>query len=412
MVEFHYKNPPPLLPSLRDVLRCERVYREHGLPSVDSRTCENDIEKDLQELREANKKVHQLEIDLTEANSENNRNDKVSEETNETLTENVMMVKAVNLIENTTSMQIDEKTIEKIENETHLIDENESVNGHKKIDANPQDALICNENEPDKFKSMRCRKRNTSIRSFGDCDDLIELSEEVFKSKLQNGARCDTLTSDMIDEQLQGLDINLIKKLAFVQLQKIVKENPDVVDKYQTDDTNKAIKDALSEKLVRLKLPSQLLTKDDIARIAEQFNSSSSSNDDSLNDPAYAGVSKPIEPFPKFTEDCYIYSNGFEKISDDKKRALAIAQRLEKPLRESKIRARAVLTPVGDILAGKKWYTNSYTDNSIFMRYRNLIIGTGPNCDLQMKSVRKCARFSSHHATIFYDEVNDFWFFI
>lgn len=90
---------------------------------------------------------------------------------------------------------------------------------------------------------------------------------------------------------------------------------------------------------------------------------------------------------------------------DDNERALAIAQRLEKPLRESKVRARAVLTPVGDILAGKKWYTNSYLDDSLFMRYRSLVIGSGSGCDLQMKNIRKCARLSTRHATIFYDEV-------
>lgn len=44
-------------------------------------------------------------------------------------------------------------------------------------------------------------------------------------------------------------------------------------------------------------------------------------------------------------------------------------------------------------------------DDSIFMRYRSITIGTGPGCDIQFNSSRKCSRLSPRHATIFYDEV-------
>lgn len=410
MVEFHYKNPPPLLPSLRDVLRCERVYRERGFPSIDLESYNNDLEKDLQELHEANEKVRKFEADLNETKSVDIENvPNASAETNGKLMENDLTEMAItvdtsNVIENTILIENDERPIEKIENESHSADGSDMKNNVESLNAVQE----TNFDEDDRPKLNRRRKRNTSIKSFGECDDLIELSEEVFKAKSQNGPLNDVNSAEAIDEQLHGLDINVIKKLAFIQLQKILNESPEMVNNYQNESANKAIKDALAEKPVKLTLPSQLLSKEDIARIAEQFNSSTSSDENDETNPAYAGVSQPVTPSPRLSSDCYIYSNGLESIQDDNKRALAIAQRLERPLRESKIRARAVLTPVGDILAGKKWYTNSYTDDSIFMRYRSLVIGTGPNCDLQLKNARKCARFSTHHATIFYDDVSHY----
>lgn len=432
MVEFHYKNPPPLLPSLRDVLRCENVYREHGLPTaVDNHNLLNDIDNDLQELRDANEKVRQFEESVCAGQSSdfqisdekpiefqiNQCTEETAHETNG-LSRGKEMTEAEvieDIVENF-AIDSDEKIIEKIENRPCSSDENTEVaeNGTI-IDDSTMDPIECNEieidnnstqdslaNDLNQIKLNRKRKRTITSKSFGtECDDLLELSEEVFKSKLSNGTN-GNLLSEAIDDQLDGLDVDVIKRLALAQLQQIIRESPDLVTKYQNENANKAIKDALKAKPMKITLPSQLLSKDDIARIAEQFANNSSSDESDGNDRAYAGVGHPVAPMP---QDSLCFSNGFENIMDDKERALAIARRLEKPLRESKIRARAVLTPVGDILAGKQWYTNSVSDDSIFMRYRSLMIGSGPGCDLQMKNIRNCARLSSHHATIFYDEV-------
>lgn len=45
-------------------------------------------------------------------------------------------------------------------------------------------------------------------------------------------------------------------------------------------------------------------------------------------------------------------------------------------------------------------------EGSIFMRYRNLTIGTGPGSDVQLSNIGYCANVSDKHAIIFYDEVN------
>lgn len=421
MVEFHYKNPPLLLPSLRDVLRCERVYREHGLPTVvNTQNFYDDIDKDLHELRKANEKVREFEESIGNSNDIKVNPTSMDEHLIEMngLTKELSEVEVIENIVETIPMESDEKTIEKIENNPSLIDESIRIaekglqdisieqvdlNEHVVENSNELQEIVADVN---KLKTNRKRKRNPSMKSFGvECDDLLELSEEVFKSKFQNGTN-GTLTPEIIDDQLNGLDVDVIKRLALAQLQQILKESPDLVTKYQQENANKAIKDALKAKPVRVTLPSQLLSKDDIAKLAQQFANSSASDDSDAADSAYAGVAHPIAPMPQLNTNAGYYSTGFEGITNDHERALAIARRLEKPLSESKVRARAVLTPVGDILAGKKWYTSSSIDDSIFMRYRNLVIGSGPGCDLQMKNLRKCSKLSSHHATIFYDEVS------
>lgn len=420
MVEFHYKNPPPLLPSLRDVLRCERVYRGHSLPPVvDAPVVYDDIDKDLQELAKANNKVREFEKSIEQPLNDPSKieaNSEIGEANGMIEIKEMSEAEVIENIVDTTPMQSDEKIIEKIENKSPLMEESRTSdeNGENEQPLESNNTELENSNHSPhsitnddtyKLKSNRKRKRNTNTKSFGaECDELLELSEEVFKSKLSNGTD-GTISPKTIDEQLDGLDYNVIKRLALVQLQQILKESPDLVAKCQNEHANKAIKDALKEKPVKIILPSQLLSKDDIAKISGQFvNDSSSSGECENNDPAFAGVAHPIEPSPQLTET-FFYSNGFENIHDDKECALAIAERLEKPLLESKVRARAVLTPVGNILAGKQWYTSSSTnDNSIFMRYRSLKIGSGPGCDLQFIS-NNCARISLHHATIFYDEV-------
>lgn len=181
-------------------------------------------------------------------------------------------------------------------NNEHIEDEN-SVPEIDNLNQ-AQDSLLSDAN---KMKSNRKRKRQTSSKNFGaECDDLLELSEEVFKSKLLNGTN-GNMSPTSIEDQLDGLDVDVIKRLALAQLQQILKESPELVTKYQNENANKAIKDALKAKPVKMTLPSQMLSKDDIAKIAEQFANNSSSDENDGSDPAYAGVTHPIPPIPNTT---------------------------------------------------------------------------------------------------------------
>lgn len=44
-------------------------------------------------------------------------------------------------------------------------------------------------------------------------------------------------------------------------------------------------------------------------------------------------------------------------------------------------------------------------DGAVYMRYRNLKIGSGPGNDVQLNEIGRCANVSDNHAVIFYDDV-------
>lgn len=431
MVEFHYKNPPALLPSLRDVLRCERVYREHGLPNIKPTEDLATYDALQQEIRAANEKTAALDqsdavdnenepgaTDGEEGSADGGADNQVCDL--DTIEEPAECAQTIDLDESMADVQgdeysgivqaladsqtpikSDEKTIQKLENRANLLNESSAMSVVELI-SNAAEAVDdqCLEESEEPVANMTCMNEENP----SSCDSL-QLSDNLLKVKLEMDMVDGAIAPEAIDEQLNGLNIEVIKRLAFAQLQQILNESPAVVATRQRDTTNAAIRDELTEKPVKLKLPSQMLSPDDIAAIAEQFALLASPEQNESTDEAYAGVAQPIEPVPVLNGDCFIRTNHLDGIADDGERALAIARRLERPLRESKIRARAVLTPVGDILAGRRWYTNSHVDNSIFMRYRSMVIGSGLGCDFQLTDTHNCARVSKHHATIFYDEV-------
>lgn len=44
-------------------------------------------------------------------------------------------------------------------------------------------------------------------------------------------------------------------------------------------------------------------------------------------------------------------------------------------------------------------------DGAVYMRYRNLKIGSGPGNDVHLNQIGRCANVSENHAVIFYDDV-------
>lgn len=427
MVEFHYKNPPPLLPSLRAVLRCEHAYREHGVPNIESTEDMHNYENLCTEIRDANEKLRAFDVsESTASQIEVNVSMQAEETTERTETtdtpeimeidceESVQLINHIAgeefsgivgaLVEAQTPIESDEKVIEKIANRVDLITNSEPLDQATHMEeCQIIEQEILDDTKQQSNKSGSKRKNPACLDL--EYNELLELSEEVLKSKIKTENSHTNLSPATIDEQLSGLNLDVIKRLAFAQLQQILKDSPELVAKYQNETANVAIYEELKEKPVKLKLPSQMLSKADIAAIAAQFATTSENENSDSDDEAYAGVAYPIEPIPMVNGACSIFTNQLESITNDNERALAIARRIERPLRESKVRARAVLTPVGDILAGKRWYTNSYVDSSTFMRYRTLVVGSGLGCDFQLTNKHDCARVSEHHATIFYDEV-------
>lgn len=52
-----------------------------------------------------------------------------------------------------------------------------------------------------------------------------------------------------------------------------------------------------------------------------------------------------------------------------------------------------------------RWFTKKSMDGAVYMRYRNLKIGSGPGNDVQLNQIGRCANVSENHAVIFYDDV-------
>lgn len=257
IVEYHYKNRPTLLPSLRQIKRCENVYRNGIGHEMVPQDLSRMIDDELKAIRDANCKVDKF--------NEKYRDD---------------------------DMDID----------TEL-----------------------------------------GIKTETECKDTEPSEHEIKHSELLL----------QINDELKNLDESLIKQLAFRQLQEILYENPDLVRQYQEESTAKAILQALIKKPVRnVPLPSQLLTKEDIERISREF---TSPNKDGRIDrsPSPRIYADEFETKRIKIEDC-MTANGFDDFRSTEQKAVDVANLLLQPMRDSKIRARAILTPVGDVLNGKR----------------------------------------------------------
>lgn len=260
IVEYHYKNRPTLLPSLRQIKRCENVFRNGVSEEMVPEDLGRMINDELKAIRDANCKVDKF--------NEKYRND---------------------------DMDIDTE----LEMKTEPSKDNERMEGELK-----------------------------------QADYLHQV----------------------VNDELKNLDETLIKQLAFRQLQEILHENPDLVRQYQEESTAKAILQALLNKPVRnVPLPSQLLTKEDIERISREF---TSPNKDGRVDRSPSPINNinGLESKRIKLEDS-VMSNGFDDFRSNEQKAVDVANLLLQPMRDSKIRARAILTPVGDVLTGKRLVT-------------------------------------------------------
>lgn len=315
MVEYHYKHPPPLLPSLRDILRCERVYKRTHCSELSNPELCTELDKNILEFQEAQRKIQRFETDLmangeqmgTEAETADAPQiemDEVKHEDEELEEQQV-----------TEYVQNEEQTESKESEMASIVEESESMaaqvvpepcgpetviddaDNYKILNGDGGDAHSSDHNEKPtqsltnakpmaNSRTTSRRKRHTSTKSLGgfDCAEMLDLAADAFKAKWQN----ETIDAHRIDDELKCLDLDVIKELAFRQLQQILSENGDLVAKCQADTANKAIKEALKSMPIKITLPSQLLTSDDIARIAQQFASASSSSDTENDDDTLA----------------------------------------------------------------------------------------------------------------------------
>lgn len=210
------------------------------------------------------------------------------------------------------------------------------------------------------------------------CNETLEeqLPPPNKKSKLTN-----------VDVELENFDLSLIKLLAFQRLQEILMENPNLLNK-KSNDLKSINEICKSSPIMNMPLPSQLLSKEDIEKIAREFGSSQSDCED---DNQFNLIKKEIY-YPETVQE----------------KAQHFATNIQLKMKDSKIRARAVIVPVDGILNDEtKWLTKYSLDGSTFMRYRKLTIGTGPGNDLQLINNSHCTHISNKHAVIFFDDATN-----
>lgn len=355
MIEYHYQNPSDLLPSLRELLRAKKNNRflDSVKPVYNNAQILNMIDTDLKAISEADEKLDQAEtVDL----------------------------------------------------------QDESVETTKYIESAFEDAhgMKCKAGPRGK-KHKASSKIAPSTKVADTTEDkaaTADATEEVVepkKPKIDVEVSKDGNQLDIINEELKSYDDSLIKMLAYQRLQQILTQRNETSDKVTEKVVIETIE--LEVPVKTIPLPSQLLTKDDIERIAREF--TSPKRDYGL----LADSSQSLQPSVMPSS----MKLDLPKLNDDDPRAavervktkvvqLANSLQMGQPNNHA-IRVRGVLTPVDVDLPGCGWFDAPDLARSAFMRYRSLSIGSGRGNDLQLSLYGSCQFISEKHATIFYDEV-------
>ncbi|KNC26245.1 hypothetical protein FF38_08926 [Lucilia cuprina] len=397
MVKYHYENPPPLLPSLRETLRYDIVKRRKCLPSapeiISKESVAESLVKDLEALKTAKAKFREIQKELGNveelSSSSSSENEEEPEKTEE----------------------IDSKTTK----------ETEELKDKEKCNSTQKPIHKTKRTKQNSLSETQVKAEEELLSSDKDEKALQLLSEQIKAENDHSAEESDEETKydPQIDAELQYLDVDLIKKLAYQRLQQLVQEHPEIVVQYQNRTAAKRIRElaaqpavgaAVSEQDKLPIVPSQILSPTDVRRLSIMFTGETSSI---LAQPSTANDNDLPQLHPALATAAAIVAADEEeqkyvpRMRSDQEKAYEIATRLELKLLRRKIRARAVLTPLGDILEDNRWFSNVELHNSFFMRYRSLNIGYGDSnagVDVNLSLIGYCRRISPKHATIFYDD--------
>ncbi|XP_055642421.1 PHD finger protein 12 [Toxorhynchites rutilus septentrionalis] len=352
MIKFHYRNPPDLLPTLRKLLRARRANRPSNISiiSYDDSQLLSMIDGQLQAINAADAQIGNTETST-----------------------NVMDPEASDKkdgIETCVEMEV------------------------KSTDKKPKHLVA----EKDHTKSNRLNISEGTV-GYSDKKDDPEGPSECKKTRVEHTADHEKMIN--IKKELELLDDSLIQKLAYQRLQQILSHKTNKDKNTVSDDCSsaKSIEEIIQTdpSIKSMPLPSQLLTRDDIERIAREFTSPKRENEivDTTNN-----ASCPPSPMAGFKR------KKPDSVVDTIQAKLCIlSTNLKYTMSHMDIRARAVITPVDVTLPGCSWYEKPDLSRSVYMRYRSVSIGNGPGSDVHLASFGKCKSVSDKHATIFYDEV-------
>ncbi|ALC49059.1 CG3815 [Drosophila busckii] len=377
IVRHHYEHPPPLLPSMRQTLRYDRVKRSKQIPTaVGDNSRESVTEsllKDLEALRCAHAKFREIQRehphpeDLDDSNSDSD-----------------------------------------VGNAAAAADQQSS----QQSNGTPVSLILLRSTDNTESGSVDQEQPKPSPSS---CDQQLHIDisfdDEEEDSKSSNA---------IIDADLSYLDVDIIKKLAHQRLQQLVAEHPEIVTQYKNRTAARRLRQlcAMEQSSPQSALQSEL-SPEDMCHFSLLFTSETSSilaqkNGNAADEDPMMALHPALATAAAIAAADAAAENYVPRHLSDTDKAFELASRLELKLLECKVQARAVLTPLGDMLEDSRWFNPLGLEHSIFMRYRTLYIGYGghysPSTTLahtetvDLSAIGYCSRISPQHAIIFYDE--------
>jgi len=349
IIKYQYQNPPDLLPSMRQVMRIDNLKKRGTVPVDFQKTQLAEIDEQLDAMETARKKLKTIFSDQEDIHKilESSENEEDQQD-----------------VEKSPAKSPPPKKSRKHKSDTKEVAEVKEEGTSQSI----TDVIQTSDNLKD-----------TENIQDPDIEIKIETDETIDSTKdTKTESVLTPLELQAINEQLCSLDMNTIKLLAFQRLQQIVNENPNNIQKFQSDKpiASQSIAEIAKWDTHRFPIPVPV---------------------DEINKENEAAENKPVT--------IRMRDRPFHIRSDEEKSS-SLALSLEYPIHNSKVKSRAVLTFANDYLSGRKWFTiKPNLNQSVFMRYRSFEIGIGANNHLDLSRFGSCAYISPKHAVIFFDEI-------
>ncbi|CAO1391253.1 unnamed protein product [Diamesa hyperborea] len=375
IIRYHYENPPSLLPSLRDVMRCDNVMKR-GTDPVDFRKriaeARNEADEQLEAIDDARKKLRNIFTDQDDIHGLMVEEEVADTEENATVVEEI----EISSPSKTVMEEEDVKVKKEIPVENGITDETTEVvnlvQKTRETDIKMELDDVPNEDETEDEGELRTQDSMQSLL----CEEKME--PEVNQRLQGQTYVLNALELAAIDKELLNLDADVIRLLAHQRLQQIVNENPDLIQQFQNKKTASQTITELARRDYSIPMPKPMLE-----------NGNHFDDEDLKHDMKFVKMREA--PF---------------NIRNDNEKAQTLAVSLQNPINRSQIRSRAVMTFANDYLSGQVWFTVSPSlDKSTYMRYRSFKIGYGAANELDLSRFGCCAFVSAKHAVIFYDEI-------
>uniref|UniRef100_A0A182M3N8 PHD finger protein 12 n=1 Tax=Anopheles culicifacies TaxID=139723 RepID=A0A182M3N8_9DIPT len=372
-IEYHYQHRAPLLPPLSTFLRSRQMnpsmhFNDAQPVRYDDDTLLQIVERELKAFVEADERMG-FEKMVTDQDGSDDEHETIAEK-------------------GTNSLEI-------VNGKTDASDKPESngIKANGESDADVREAT-------DSFESNL--KNDVSARGLKP-----GLKEEISEKKENENNNL----NDLVMRELDNLPPSLIRLLAIQRFQQFIAEHPECLP---TSNVTAVQKEAIeqmcqSSDLRKMPLPSQLLTKEDIERIAREFTSANSGSASSRK--LYElGKEKHAQngPVAEKTENALIkqdVSDATVTTSSKKDALTELTNRIVNHAQHQQIRVRAALTWVNLNQEGYFSFEKIDPSDAICMSYRSFTIGSGPGNDVTLAKYGDCCCISSRHAIIFYDEI-------